>query len=264
VSTAEKLERPHGLGYVQMVRALYLVGRGEWSEAQASAEKCQEICDEVGDPVSWGNAQIIRFWLRYYRGQTELAESVAAALLSRARRTGNRQQETWALRALALLRLRHGMPEAALPQLENALLQVRKQDVNEYMPTLAALALCHLYQGDAEHASHLADEALRLAMLLERPTGHAILPGLLALAEVTLMTAGSAVTGDQRFGAALERLSAYARVFPIGVPAHLTWSALEAERRGQLARAEKLLARSEAAATALQMPPVAQPARIVP
>jgi class 3 adenylate cyclase/tetratricopeptide (TPR) repeat protein len=237
--TAEGLSHPSGSAYVNLVRSLYLVGRGEWSESEASAERCQEICETLRDPVNWGNAQIVRFWNAYYRGHSALAESLSAGLLSRARRTGNRQHETWALRGLSLLRLREGRAAAALHGLETAIANARERDVNEFMPTQAALALCRHRLGDREVAHELARSALSLAESMARPTGHAILSGLVALAEVAFGEESSTAAPGDLADRVLERLDAYRKVFPIGAAAHHHFRARRAERRGDTESARK-------------------------
>jgi class 3 adenylate cyclase/tetratricopeptide (TPR) repeat protein len=251
--TAEGLEHPQGAAYVNLVQSLYLVGRGEWADSEASAERCQGICEKIRDPINWGNAQIVRFWGAYYRGQSALAESLSAGLLSRARRTGNVQHETWALRGLGLLRLRQGVPAAALPGLESALANARERDVNELMPTQAALALSCLKLGQRERALSLARTALALAERMERPTGHAILSGLSALAEVAFAASEREPEGRELVERVLERLDAYRKVFPIGVPAHYRFRATQAERRGHTDAANKLRAQAAAAADRLGM-----------
>ncbi|HEY3499717.1 MAG TPA: AAA family ATPase [Polyangiaceae bacterium] len=253
--TAEALEHPHGTAYVRLVRSLYLVGRGEWDESDESAERCQEICEQIRDPVNWGNAQIVRFWSAYYRGQSALAESLSAGLLSRARRTGNRQHETWALRALGLLRLRQGAAAAARSGLESAISNARERDVNELMPTQAALALCYVRIGEQEQAISLALQALALAESMERPTGHAILSGLAAIAEVAFTSASHDERARDMAGRVIERLDAYRKVFPIGVPSYYGFRARRAALDGDTKAAAKLELRARAAAERLGMAP---------
>jgi tetratricopeptide (TPR) repeat protein len=257
VDTAQGLTHPHGLAYVHMVRALYLLGRGEWQQSQHSSEVCQDICERISDPVNWGNAQIIRFWSSYYRGDSAASESLAAGLFSRARRTGNRQHEVWALRALGLVRLRAGAPATARPQLESALSFAHIEDINEYMPTLAALALCHQRLGETERARELCEQALQLARKLGRPTGHAVLPGLAALVELALALFDPAQQGGAQGGAevraALARLDDYRRVFPIGVPTHHSCRAAVFERRGNGNAARRERERAARAALDLGM-----------
>lgn len=253
--TAEALEHPNGTAYVHLVRSLYLVGRGEWSESDESAERCQEICEQIRDPVNWGNAQIVRFWGAFYRGQSALAESLSAGLLSRARRTGNRQHETWALRALGLLRLRQGEAPAARSGLESAISNARERDLNELMPTQAALALCYAELGEQERALSLAQRALSIAESMVRPTGHAILSGLAAIAEVAATGTGNDDRARDMLRRALDCLDAYRKVFPIGVPTYFGFRARRAALEGDSKGALKFEQTANAAAERLGMAP---------
>jgi tetratricopeptide (TPR) repeat protein len=211
------------------------------------------LCNSIGDPINWGNAQIVRFWHAHYRGQSALAETLATGLLSRARRTGNQQQATWALRALGLVRLRHGATAAARPKLESALASARPEDVNEFMPTQAALASCYHDLGNSERAQELLDAALNLARSTGRPTGHAVLPGLSAIAKVSLALASNDPAARPRVKLALERLDAYRRVFPIGLPAYLTWHAQALEQNGNFRAASRAKQRASEASERLRM-----------
>ena len=233
VRTAEGIDHPHGLAYVHMVRSLYLVGRGQWEEALKSVDRCQDICNAIRDSVTWGNAQIVRFWVAYYRGHLSSAESAGTALLSRAERMGNRQHEAWALRGLALLRLLRGDAAAALPQLETARRHLPPADTTESMATLALLSLCHWYLHDETQARHLQDEATALAQKIGRPTGHATLAGLLAVAKLAFVTYDGSAGGRASVEQAIERLDRYRRVFPIGIPFYWKWRGLWAQRQGQ-------------------------------
>jgi tetratricopeptide (TPR) repeat protein len=246
--TAEQSNDPHGLAYVHMVRGLYFVGRGDWRLAAESTARCQSICETIRDSINWGNAQIVRFWLEYYRGQSSAAENAAAALLTRAERVGNRQQEGWALRGLALLRLHQGEIEGALARIQASHAILLTQDSNEFMPTLATLALARLRANETSQALETAWQALALAKKLGRPTGHGILAGLTAIAEIALWTSDSNL-----MLAAIERLDAYRRVFPIGVPAYFRCAGLCARRLEKTRRARHYLKRAVEAAASLGM-----------
>ena len=82
-----------------------------------------------------------------------------------------------------------------------------------------------------------------------------MLSGLTALAEIALGNAADDVQGQRQVDITLERLDAYRRVFPIGVPAHLSWRAQMLEQRKQPRAAARARELARAAALKLQMNP---------
>jgi tetratricopeptide (TPR) repeat protein len=253
INVAERIEHPHGLSHALMVRALYLVGRGEWEQADLSARRAEEIAEALDDSVNFGNAKIIRFWIAYHRRESTRAEGILRALLTRAERTGNRQQKAWARRGFALLRLRSSSFGAALAELELARNDSATTDANEWMPVLGSLASCRLGLGEANRALELMRSALELAEKLGRPTGHGILTGLVAISEVALTLSRAEPQHRPLVERSLSRLEAYARVFPIGAPALHRLQGVYARDLGQAGRARRAFGRALEAAERLGM-----------
>jgi tetratricopeptide (TPR) repeat protein len=253
INVAERIKHPHGLSHALMVRALYLVGRGEWEQADLSARRAEEIADALDDSVNFGNAKIIRFWIAYHRRESTRAEGIAQALLTRAERTGNRQQKAWARRGFAMLRLSASGFAAALAELELARNDSATTDANEWMPVLGSLAFCRLGLGEVQRALELLRSALELAEKLGRPTGHGILPGLTCMVEVALALSRESAEHRPLVERSLARLEAYRRVFPIGDPAFHRLKGVFARDLGQVGRARRCFARAVEAAERLGM-----------
>ena len=236
-TTAERAQDPHALAYSQMVACLYLVGIGDFEAVRESADKCQELCRALGDHVTWGNAQVVRFWMHHYRGELEPSRRTATELLARAERAGNLQHQTWALRRLALVELREEAPQTAIQHLEHSMqLFARSKDKNELIPTWSALALARMRAGAEREAIAALNTALHMSAGLGRPTAHGTLEGLSAQAEVIFsMLAREPKSRHWRRIAPmpLAALDRYQQVFRIGVPAYHLWRgvarALDAE-----------------------------------
>jgi tetratricopeptide (TPR) repeat protein len=175
-----------------MIHALFSIGIGQWKNVEESVDSCQEIAEKVGDTLLWCNAQVIRFWLHYYRSEWILADEASPALLTRAERTDNRQQQAWGLRATALMALRAGALHEAEEGLRRSLELMSRDreptnaDLNELAPTWGALALTHLLREERSEARQAAQRAVELTRRMGRPTGHAALSGWVALSEVAL------------------------------------------------------------------------------
>ena len=80
--------------HVCILDALWRIGRCDWSMVDHRLNKSQELSAKAGDQLGWCNAQGIRFWSLYYRGDIGALEQTALALLSRAQNAGNIQQKS--------------------------------------------------------------------------------------------------------------------------------------------------------------------------
>jgi tetratricopeptide (TPR) repeat protein len=232
---AERVGDPTAIAWSLVVRCLYLVGRAEWDQAMDDADRCQPVCESLGDHVNWANAQVLRFWMHHYRGQAEAAQATAQALLARAERTGNLQQKAWSLRCLALCDLAAGAVDDAAAHLETALdVLSGSEDLNEVVPAWATLALARWRRGDRQRALPLAHRALDSTLDRGRPTGHSTLEGCSAIVEVLLAAEDPRSAAGRRLGdRCLEMMNRHARVFPVGRPRHLYWRGQRAWLLGQ-------------------------------
>jgi hypothetical protein len=254
---AERVGDPAAVVWSQVVRCLYLVGRGEWEQAMEDADRCQPVCEALGDHVNWANAHILRFWVHHYRGQRAEARASAQALQDRAERTGNLQQKAWSLRCLALCDLAAGAVDEATAHLETALDALSgSEDLNEVLPAWATLALARWRRGDRARALSLAHRALDSSLGHDRPTGHSTLEGCSAVAEVLLAAEDPHTPAGRRLAArCLQMMNRHAQVFPVSRARYLYWRGQHAWSLGQRRKALASWKRGLVAAQALRMEP---------
>lgn len=259
--TAEAIGDLAAIGYVHMINALYLVGIGDWEQTRESLDRCQEVCGRLGDHVTWSNAQAIRFWLHHYKGDSDQGEAIAGRLMSRAQITGNVQHEGWALRCLAVVRLRGGDNVEAERMLEQTLEQLdASYDRTEAIPTWGALAVARLRLDDTTGAVAAARECLDLITAVARPVGHVTLEGYSGAAEVLLAAREAAIRGSSPARElmtlsrhAVQQLGKYRKVFPIGEPRYCLMSGRSLWLDGREGRAAATWRRGLAAARRLGM-----------
>lgn len=217
---AERAGDQAAQAYGHMINCLYYIGQGDWRSAEASCERCQELCEPMDDRVNWTNAQAVRFWMSHYRGH-RAAGDAARNLLTRASETGNRQHRAWALRCLAVCALREERFDEAVTHLKAALESLQATSaLNERLPTLGLLALAQWRGGDIWSARGTGSTALLLVSRVKRPLGQGSLEGYSSLAAVTLEIWEREHTRDWRRAAqdCLRVLHRYRRSFPIGEP----------------------------------------------
>ncbi|MHA4735859.1 AAA family ATPase [Ensifer adhaerens] len=239
--------------------ALWQLGRGEWAGVDARLEQGQQFCLRAGDQLRWCNAQGMRFWSLYYRGEQAALEPTAIALLSRAQNAGNIQQEIWALRCKALCVLHTDQPREAVDILRligSAMLG--SVDLAAQISAKGALALALARTGRHAESVQAAAETLQLVKLMRRPSSHSTLVGISGAAEVFLRgrEAGLAHAYDEwpRWEAqALRELKRYARAFPIGVPQLALWSGVSLWLEGKEAGAMSVWKDGMAAAQHLSL-----------
>ncbi len=187
MADAEAAGDQASLAYAHMITCLYFVGTGDWSAAENSARRCQELCEPLDDRVNWTNAQAVRFWMSYYRSHDAAAYDAACGVRDRASETGNRQQRAWGSRFLALCALRSNEPQQAVLQLKISLESLGETAaLNERLPALGVLAYAQFRMGDVWSARATAREGLAQARRVRRPIGHATLEGYSSLFAVAL------------------------------------------------------------------------------
>ena len=246
--------------HVNMVHALYSVGRGHWTAGLAGAQQCLALCSRIGERVERGNASIIRFWNYYYQAHLDDAMRAAEDLEAWAREGGNAQHTSWALHASGLCRLAAGRYDEARDSFARSeALVADSPDLTAALSTRGSLTLAHWLCGDVAGGHALAKRTLNEIRAISRPMGHAMTTGLAHLAEVMVSTfardrRSSNARADARAAVAL--LGRQAFVFPIAVPAHRYWGARLAQAEGR--SGTRLLRRGLAAATALGMSADAQ------
>lgn len=258
IERAESTDDQETLAYAHMIRCLYLVGTGDWDEAEYRADLCQEVCEPLDDRVNWTNAEAMRFWLNFHQDRREQALAAAYRLQERANETGNSQHRAWAKRCLALHDMREQRFAKACDHLEEALDCLGETAaLNERVPTLGLLALARLRTGDAWGARARARHGLALVAEFGRPIGHATLEGLSAMAEVALDAWHSDPTSSEwrrEVRRCRRLLKRYASAFRIGEARYRLREGDFYRLSGKSGRAEREYERGHAAATGIGMP----------
>ncbi|WP_027997443.1 AAA family ATPase [Sinorhizobium arboris] len=239
--------------------ALWQLGRGEWPGVDARLEQAQQLCLRSGDQLRWCNAQGMRFWSLYYRGEQAALEPTTTALLSRAQNAGNIQQEIWALRCKALCVLHTDQPREAVDILRlitSAMLG--SVDLAAQISAKGALALALARTGRHAESVQAAAETLQLLKAMRRPSSHSTLVGISGAAEVFLRGREAGLSHayedwPQWEGQALRELDRYARIFPIGAPQFALWSGVSLWLDGKEARAMSVWKDGMAAAQHLSL-----------
>jgi class 3 adenylate cyclase len=209
--------------------ALWRLGRCDWSMVDQRLDQAQALSLKAGDQLRWCNAQGMRFWSQYYRGDQSAWEPTSLMLLARAQNAGNIQQEIWALRCKALCLLHTDRPREAADILGLITTGVPGSvDLAAQVSAMGALALALSRVGQAGKAVEAAVETLRLLGVMGRPSSHSIIVGISGALEVLLRgrEAGLAQRYD-RWGEwerqGLKELKRYSRVFPVGLAQRGLW-----------------------------------------
>lgn len=247
IARAEKaaatLQDPAIHSQVCHLDALWRVGHADWPAVDERLNRAQDLCLAAGDNLTWCNAQVLRFWSQFYRGELDALERTAQGLLSRAQNSGNVQQEVWALRCKALCALYSDRPRDAVDFLRLSTSASRgSADLSDRVSSLGALALSLSRTGLRAESVQAAVEALALLGSLKRPTVYNALQGLAGIVEVFLRGReyGMSVEYDQwsRWEAqALNELKSYSRMFPIGAAQYGLWAGVAHWLDGRRARA---------------------------
>jgi hypothetical protein len=251
------LADPAVYAHVCNVDALSHMGACDWSMVDRRLDQAQELCHQAGDQLSWCNAQGMRFWSLYYRGERTVLEQTALALLSRAQNAGNIQQEIWALRCRALCVLHTDSPREAVDILRlitSAMLG--SVDLAAQISSRGALALALARTGQHGESVRTAVDTLRLLRQMRRPSSHSTLVGISGVCEVLLRgrEAGTSHAYDEWRDweqMALRQLDRYRRVFPLGAAQHGMWTGVADWLDGRKERA--LSTWSQALATARRL-----------
>jgi hypothetical protein len=226
---AISLADPAVHSHVCLLDALWRIGRCEWLMVDRRLDQSQELCLKVGDQLSWCNAQGIRFWSLYYRGDRSALEPTALGLLSRAQNAGNIQQEIWALRCKALCVLHTDRPREAVDILRLITpAMLGSLDLAAQISAKGALALALARVGSHAESVQAAIETLHLLREMRRPSSHSTLVGLSGVSEVLLRGREAGLSREydqwrQWERQALHELNRYSRVFPVGAAQHGLW-----------------------------------------
>lgn len=212
--------------------ALWRIGQCDWEMVDRRLDQSQDLSLRAGDQLRWCNAQGMRFWSLYYRGDWSALEPTALTLLSRAQNAGNIQQEIWALRCKALCVLHMDRPREAVEVLRlitSAMLG--SVDLAAQISARGALALALARVGRHGESVEAAVDTLRLLRAMRRPSSHSTLIGISGVAEVLFRGREAGLSREyEQWGhwerQVLHELSRYCRVFPVGTAQYGLWCGL--------------------------------------
>lgn len=219
---------------------LWRIGHCDWDMVDRRLDHSQKLCVLAGDQLSWCNAQALRFWSLYYRGDWGMVEPAAQSLLSRAQNSGNLQQEIWALRGKALCVLNMGDAREAVDILK--VVTSGAADPAEQVSSKGALALALARVGLHAESVEAAVETLDCLAAMRRPTVHSSLVGIAGVAEVLLRgrEAGLSRDYDQWRGwerRAMNELRRFSRTFAVGRAQYALWKGVSHWLDGRTQRA---------------------------
>ena len=232
--------------------ALHNLGRCKWEMVDRRLNQAQDLCLAAGDQLSWCNAQALRFWSLYYRGDMGALEQTAQALLSRAQNSGNVQQEIWALRCKALWLLHADCSRQAVDVLRvSSSAMAESADLADRLSTSGCLALALARVGLHDQSVQAAVETLDLLQKMARPTVHSTLLGITGVTEVLLRGREAGLSREnsrwqQWEHRALDELKRFQHVFPVGSAQYGLWFGvaewLNGDRKRALSAWRKALA----------------------
>ena len=237
--TAIALGDPAIHSHVCNLDALWQVGHCLWQTLDYRLKQSQELSLQAGDQLRWSNAQVIRFWSLFYRGDWSALEQTAQALLSRAQSSGNIQQEIWALRCKSLCALHADRPREAIGTLRlitSAMLG--SADLAAHVSSKGSLALALARTGSNDESLRAVSETLQMLQEMRRPTAHSTLVGISAICEVLLRGRETALSREYDQWAewesrALHELRRYSQIFPVGRSQYGLWMGVSQWLGGQ-------------------------------
>ncbi len=245
--------------HVCSLDALWHLGLCEWAEVDRRLDQAQTLALRSADQLRWCNAQGMRFWSQYYRGEWSALEDTALALLTRAQNAGNLQQEIWALRCKALCVLHMDRPREAIDLLRLITAAMPGSvDLAAQISANGALALALSRIGKHAASFDAVASTVELLERVRRPSSHSIIVGISGALEVLLRgrDAGIADQFDDWVGwqkRALDELRRYCRVFPVGQAQLGLWTGLDHWVEGRRDRAMAVWRRALADARALSL-----------
>lgn len=241
--TAAALGDPAVHASICVFDALWRMGRCEWETIDRRLEQAQALCEAAGDQLSWCNVYVLRFWALYYRGDFTALEHTAHLLLAAAESSGNRQQETWALRCKAISLIHLGSAREAAEILRvNVEARPTLADLSERIMSVGVLALAYSRLGLHAESIEWAVETLRLLDDIGRPTVHGMLFGVVGAVEVFVRGRESGLAlkyeGWRKWERRMLRhLDRFRKGFPIAESQYEFWMGVAAWQDGQRQRA---------------------------
>jgi len=209
--------------FAQMVRALYGVGRGDWALAESSAVAGQALAHELRLHSDWGNIQIVRFWIRFYRGEFDEAQHFAQRLVERSLESGHDQHESWGTRGLGVVLLARGQPDAAIVALRRSLVVPERDGAaGEQIESLGSLALAYSQIGHADDTHAVIKQLLALDSAMPHPLSHAHTIALRNAAKASSWALSHSTDVEEWWAfhrRIMAKMKRTARAFPVARPA---------------------------------------------
>jgi class 3 adenylate cyclase/tetratricopeptide (TPR) repeat protein len=263
LATVKTLDDAPARAYVSMAVAVYHAGLGQWRDARTLLEETLEISKRLGDHRRWEDGTNNMAAIAFLEGAFEESLSLGEAFYGSATRRRDVIVQAEGLRRRAFCQLALGDVSSVDRDLhELARLragQEAKAGAHRYADVYVIRALSAVRRGELEAARAAADAALeRVAKsqpwfdLLAEHSG-------LAEAYVTIWertrSAGVAPPAElvAATRAACKRLAAFARIFPVGLPALHLWRGAVRELTGDRSRAHEEWQSAVASATRLSM-----------
>jgi hypothetical protein len=244
--------------WVSLGTGMYYAGVGRWAKAQHLFEQVIEIAERLGDRSRWDDGVSNLAILTYFRGEFGHSTKLSDDLYASANRRNDAHNQAWALRSKVYCLLPQGKFAEALTCLETleTLLAQDTHLVDEALriDLYGLLALVHLRRDEPELALAAADKAINLAAQTS-PLSYLSLPGYSGVVETYLsLNPVKDTRAKSNARRACKALQGYARVFPIGQARTYLWRGVSEWLSGRPRRAQKLWAKSRAAAERLAMP----------
>jgi len=257
--TSVILADPAVHSHVCTLDALWRIGHCDWAGVDQRLDQSQALCLAAGDQLSWCNAQAIRFWSLFYRGDWSALEAAAQELLSRAQNSGNIQHEIWALRCKSTCVLYTDSPREAVDILRLITSAMPESaDFSAHVSCKGSLALALARVGSHNESVQAAVETLQLLQRMRRPTAHSTLLGIVGVCEVLLRGREAGLSREydqwsQWESQGLYELKRYCRIFPVGIAQYGLWRGVALWLDGHSARALKVWKQAFAAASRLSL-----------
>jgi tetratricopeptide (TPR) repeat protein len=244
--------------WVSLGTGMYYAGVGRWTKAQHLFEQVVEIAERLGDRSRWDDGVSNLATLTYFRGEFAHSTKLSDDLYASANRRNDAHNQAWALRSKVYCLLPQGKFAEALTCLETleTLLAQDTHLVDEALriDLYGLLALVHLRRDEPELALAAADKAINLAAQTS-PLSYLSLPGYAGVVETYLsLNPVKDTRAKSNARRASKALQGYARVFPIGQARTYLWRGVSEWLSDRPRRAQKLWAKSLAAAERLAMP----------
>ncbi|MEL6464239.1 MAG: AAA family ATPase [Pseudomonadota bacterium] len=230
---AIKLDDPSTHSHVCTVDALWHLGLCEWHAVDARVDQALALAQKAGDQLRWCNAQGLRFWSQYYRGDLSSLEETALALLAQAQNAGHTQQEIWALRCKALCMLHIDRPREAVEVLRLISSGTPKiSDLAAEVSIKGAYALSLSRVGKHGASYDASVEMMRLLEQIKRPSSHVIIVGISGVLELLLRGREAGIADGYEEWKSLEdkafgHLRRYCRTFIVGETQLGLWTGLD-------------------------------------